>query len=248
VTDEHQRLVEDLAAYVLESLETAERVRVETHVANCLSCASLLGEYRAVVGALPLGLDPLAPPQAAWAAIRAGAREQRPRARAWVSVVSRSDWLRLARWPALAALVAALVVWNVTLQRELARHAPGPAPGPEVEALSRRPGRVVILAGTGEPGASARLFVAADGGHGHLAISGLNAVPRERTYQLWFFRTDTPPVSGAMFRVDARGLAWAKVTVPASFDEVRAIAVTEEPAPGSAAPTGRHLLDARPWR
>lgn len=157
-------------------------------------------------------------------------------------------WLRMAKWPALAALVASLVVWNVSLQQELTRRAPGPAPGPEVEALARRPGKVIILGGTGQPGASARLFVAADGGHGHLAIAGLSPLPRERTYQLWFIRAGASSISGATFTVGPLGRAWVKAAVPASLDDVRAIAITEEPAPGSAAPTGRHLLDAQPWR
>ena len=150
-------------------------------------------------------------------------------------------------WPVLTTLVASLLIWNVVLQRELTRRAPGPVPGPEVEALSRRPGRLVILAGTGQPGASARLFVAVDGG-GHLAISGLTPLPRERTYQVWFIRTGASAVTGGTFRVDARGLAWVKATVPASLDEVSAIAVTEEPAPGSVSPTGQHLLEAKAWR
>ena len=156
--------------------------------------------------------------------------------------------LRMARWPALAALVASLVIWNVLLQQELTRRAPGPAPGPEVEALARRPGKVIILGGTGKPGASARLFVAADGGHGHLAIAGLGPLPQERTYQLWFIRAGASSISGATFTVGPHGRAWVKAAVPASLDDVRAIAITEEPTPGSAAPTGRHLLDAQPWR
>jgi anti-sigma-K factor RskA len=146
-------------------------------------------------------------------------------------------------WPVLTTLVASLLVWNVVLQRELTRRAPGP----EVDALSRRPGRLVILVGTGQPGASARLFVAVDGG-GHLAISGLTPLPRGRTYQLWFIRTGASAVTGGTFRVDSRGLAWAKAGVPASLDEVRAIAVTEEPAPGSVSPTGQQLLEATTWR
>jgi hypothetical protein len=140
-----------------------------------------------------------------------------------------------------------LLIWNVTLQRELVRRAPGPAPGPEVEALSRRPDRIVILAGSGQPGASARIFVAVDGG-GHLAVSGLMPLPRERIYQLWFMRAASPAVSGATFGVDPHGRAWVKVAVPASLDDVRAIAITEEPAPGGSCPTGKHLLDALPWR
>jgi anti-sigma-K factor RskA len=144
----------------------------------------------------------------------------------------------------VAVLVAGLLIWNVALQWRIAY----PPYGPDVEALSRRPGRMVIFAGTGAPGASARLFVAVDGGHGHLAISGLRPLPRERTYQLWFLSAHASALTGATFGADARGRAWVKVTAPASLDEVRTMAITEEPAPGSSAPTGPHLLDARAWR
>ena len=190
--------------------------------------------------ALPLALDPVAPPPEAWPTIQAAARAaRRPRRDGTWAI------LRAVLWPAVAALVASLVIWNVTLHRELARRAPGPAPGPEVEALSRRPGRVIILAGTGAPGASARIFVAVDGG-GHLAVSGLPSLPEGRTYQLWFVRGAAPAVSGATFGVDRTGRAWVKVTVPATFDDVWTIVVTEEPAGGSAAPGGRPLLAAAP--
>jgi anti-sigma-K factor RskA len=247
VTEEHESYIENLAAYVLESLEGPDRARVENHVATCATCAGRVAEYRAVVGALPIGLDPVAPPPAAWVTIQAAAREHRSRARRPSSRTFVPAWLRAVKWPAVAALAASLLVWNVMLQGELTRRAPGPARGPEVEALSRRPGRIVILTGTGKPGASARIFVAVDGG-GHLAISGLNPLPRERTYQLWFVRTNAPAVTGATFNVDSRGVAWAKVTVPAALEGVQAIIVTEEPVPGSMAPTGPYLLNALPWQ
>ncbi|MGH6690426.1 MAG: anti-sigma factor domain-containing protein [Gammaproteobacteria bacterium] len=238
MTEEHTPNVEDLAAYALESLESDERDRVERHVAECSTCAPIVAGYRAVVGTLPVGLRPVPPPPRAWSTIRAAARPPQPRRRRWTRAIA---------WPALAAAAASLLVWNVILHGELARRSPGPAPGPDVEALSRRPGRLVIFAGTGVPGANARLFVAVDGG-GHLAVSGLRVLPRERTYQLWFVRKGDSAASGSTFTVDASGRAWAKVTVPAPFDAVRTIMVTEEPVPGSGAPTGQHLLDALPWR
>ena len=237
--DEHARIVEDLAGYVLGSLDAEECTRVERHVAECRSCAQIVVEYRAVVGVLPVGLPPVPPPADAWSAIRAATRQPEPQ---------RREWRRAMAWPALAAVAASLLVWNVMLHRELTRRSPGPAPGPEVEALSRRPGRLVIFAGTGAPGAHARLFVAVDGG-GHLAVSGLPALPRERIYQLWFMRSARGPVvSGGTFSVDPSGRAWVKAAVPESFDAVYAIMVTEESAPGSPTPTGRHVLDALPWR
>ena len=246
MTEEHEHPSENLAAYVLGGLEGTERIGVESHVATCMTCASLLEQYRGVVGALPLGLDPVSPPAEPWGAIRAEVARRRLRGPGRARIKGLRHWRR-TMWPVLGALAASLLVWNVVLQRELTRRAPGPAPGPEVDALSRRPGRLVILVGTGQPGASARLFVAVDGG-GHLAISGLSPLPRERTYQLWFIRTGASAVTGGTFGVNARGLAWAKAGVPGSLDEVRAIAVTEEPAPGSVSPTGQQLLEATTWR
>ena len=245
MADEHP--IENLAAHALGSLEHAEREQVDAHVASCGACAARLRRFQGVVGALPLGLEPAPPPPDAWEAIRTTARQRRARQKLPARPAAVAGWLRLARWPALAAALAMLLVWNVTLQRELTRRAPGPAPGPEVEALSRRPGRVVIFAGTGKPGASARLFVAVDGG-GHLAVSGLSPLPRERMYQLWFVRSGSPAVTGAIFGVDDTGRAWVKVAVPASLEDVEAIAITDEPTPGGSTPTGPHLLDALPWR
>ena len=236
---------DDLGAYALGSLEDSEALRVESHVATCATCQNALAQHRAVAEALPLGLEPVAPPPEALAAIRAEIGLRRlPRTQPAMSG-ARPLWRR-AGWPALTALVASLLVWNIVLQRELSHRSPGPAPGPEVEALSRRPGRVVTFAGTGRPGASARLFVPVDGGQGHLAISGLSALPRGRTYQLWFVRTGSPTVTGGTFAVDARGVAWAKITIPPSLHDVRAISVTEEPAPGTARPTGDGLLEGKP--
>jgi anti-sigma factor RsiW len=238
VSDGH--VTDDLAAYVLGSLEPPERARLDAHLGSCERCAQRAAEYRAVAGTLPLALDPAVPPTAAWPAILEAARATRSRG------ASRPRaWLRAARWPAVAALVASLVVWNVTLQHELTRRAPGPAPGPEVDALSRRPGRIVVLEGTGAPQARARIFVAVDGG-GHLAVSGLRPLPRTRLYQLWFVRGGAPALSGATFGVDGTGRAWAKVTIPATLDGVTTVVITEEPAPGGATPSGTVLLEARP--
>jgi anti-sigma-K factor RskA len=241
VTEEHEHPIEDLAAYALGALEEPERIRVEHHLGTCSTCASSLEQYRGVVGALPLGLEPVPPPAEAWAAIRAEAARRRPRHAEQARIKGRPGWRRVM-WPVLSALAASLLIWNVVLQLELTRRPPGP----EVEALARRPGRLVIL--TGPAGASGRLLVAIDGLHGHLATAGLQPLAAHRIYQLWFVRPGAPSMTGGTFRVDSRGRAWATITVPVSLDEARVIGVTEEPAPGSAAPTGIYLLEAKTWR
>jgi anti-sigma-K factor RskA len=245
VADNVEHVMDELAAYVLGSLDDSERRHVEAHVETCPTCSHRLEAYRAIVGVLPAALPSVQPPVAAWTAIRAAAMKRRGPVTQWVRSAALPAWIRAVKWPALATAAAALLAWNLALEWRLAH----PPYGPEVEALSRRPGRMVIFNGTGVPSANARLFVAIDGGHGHLAVSGLQPLQAGRTYQLWFFRRSAPAASGATFNVDARGRAWVKVTVPAPFNDTHAIAVTEETAPGSpAAPTGPHLLDAQPWR
>jgi anti-sigma-K factor RskA len=241
VTEDHEQLIADLAEYALGSLEGPDRLRVETHLASCGTCASRLEEYRVVLGALPLGLEPVAPPARALASICAAARLQQPDAPARPRILATWRW---ATWPLVAGLVVGVLLWNVWLQREVSLRPPGP----EVEALARRPGRLVILAGADAPEASARLLVAVDGHHGHLAIAGLRPLPPGRTYQLWFLPASALPVTGGTFAVDAGGRAWATITVPISLDEARVIAITEEPSSGSKAPTGTYLLEAYAWR
>ena len=237
MTEPEVHLLDDLAAYVLESLPDSERGRVEAHVASCVTCARRLDEYRGIVGLLPFGLKPVTPPSDAWAAIHAAARRQ-PRAG------NVRPLLRRAMWPALTAIAASLLIWNVMLQREVNRHASGP----QVEALAHRPGRLVILTASGMPTASGRLLVAIDGIHGHLAVAGLRPLGPGRVYQLWFVRPGALAGSAAAFTVDGRGRAWVSITVPMPLDDTRVVMVTEEPAPGSVTPTGPGLIEATSWR
>ena len=110
--------------------------------------------------------------------------------------------------------------------------------------LARLPGgQIVNLNGTGVPSASARLYVVENGRRAELTADALPPLPAGRVYQLWFSEPNQPPRTGGAFGVDPRGNASVRVTVPTPLERVRAISVTQEPAPGLAAPTGVHLLD-----
>jgi anti-sigma-K factor RskA len=234
--DDHP--VDDLAAYALGSLDSRDQSRVESHLAGCARCGSDLHDYRAVLAFVSMSLPPVAPPPEAWSVVRAATRPGRRAPR------SRSPLWRRVAVPALTAVAASLVIWNVVLQRDLARYTTGP----QIEALARRPGRMVILSAPGATAGSARLFIATDGGHGHMAVAGLRALPPGRTYQLWFLLRDASARSGGVFNVDARGRVWATVDPPASLDETQALVVTDEPVPGNTAPQGQRVLQATSWR
>jgi anti-sigma-K factor RskA len=241
MNDEHDMVKGELAAYALDALDGADRARVERHLGDCAACQRELLEHQALLGLLPHQLDLAAPPPTAKAALLAKARAGRaaPRAGLWDRLRPPAPALR---WAAAGLVIAGLLGWNIHLQRQAANVETTVS----VEALATLPdGRIVALLGTGRPAATARLFVTSDGRQGQLVIAGLPPLPPDRTYQLWFARPGQPTVTGGAFLVDGRGEGIATVTIPAPLDQVRAIAVTEEPAPGSPAPTGEHLLDAR---
>lgn len=242
MTGPREHVIPELADYVLGALDAPDRSRVNAHLAACATCAERLTEYEAVIGSLAFALPAVPPPAEAWPTIREASRRRRSRTRSGAALDRR--WLRAARWSAVAAVVAGLVVWNVGLQHQVARDAEGP----QIEKLARRPGRLVILAGTAEPQASARLFAAVDGRGGHMAVAGLKRLPAGRVYQLWFLRSTAPAASAATFPVDEDGRAWVVVKIPRALDDTDAIVVTVEPAPGSTTPTGPPLLEATHWR
>jgi anti-sigma-K factor RskA len=244
VTDSHEAWLDDAAAYVLGTLDAPGRARMDAHVRTCPVCTQRIDEHRRVLAALPYALPAGDLPATLRASILARARAStRPRRRAsppphaWATRL----WRPLA-WAAAALVIITLGLWNVELRQRLA----GIGEPLEVGRLARLPvGPVVELVGTGTPGASARLYVTADGQRGELAVAGLPALGSDRVYQLWFARAGEAPISGGPFTVNPRGEAIVPVAVPLPLAEVRAIAITEEPAPGVRAPTGKHLLDRR---
>jgi anti-sigma-K factor RskA len=244
VTDVGQHVVDDLAAYAVGSLESHEHARIDAHVATCAPCRSRLDEYRALIGTLPLALTPVTPPPDLWEAIRSNARRRRSFRPAWKRLAIGAGRFRAARWAAPAVVVGWLVASNVRLHDELERYAQGP----QVEKLARRPARLIVLAGTGRPQASARVFAAIDGQSGHMAITGLAQSSPGRVYQLWFLPKTMPARSAATFTVDREGRAWVVIAVPTTLEETRSLIVTEEAAPGSTTPTGPALVEAHEWR
>lgn len=256
---------DELAAFALEALNRDELARVAAHVNNCAQCGPLVDQYREVLGLLPHALPLQIPPVEAKSALLTRARAERGAVRsAAVTNVTPlreapsqpgpsrettarrggrlADVLRALGGAAAAAAISGLLFWNVQLQQQLSRlqHQS------DIEWLARLPdGRIIPLAGTGAPTASARLFVGSNGERAQLAVDGLPPLAQDRVYQLWFARPGQPTITGGTFVVHA-GQDLAAVTIPAPLDQVSAIAVTEEPMPGSPGPTGQHLLDGRP--
>ena len=80
------------------------------------------------------------------------------------------------------------------------------------------------------------------GGHGQLIVSKLPPPAQGRIYELWLQHGSSTPAPSTLFSVNSHGTA--DVGVPGDLHGVSHILVTDEPAGGSASPTGKPLIVA----
>jgi anti-sigma-K factor RskA len=70
----------------------------------------------------------------------------------------------------------------------------------------------------------------------------LPSVASDKSYQLWFVPVVGDPVSATVFNTDANGGAEIEIDVPPNVTEIKAAAVTTEPAGGLPQPSGEFAL------
>jgi anti-sigma-K factor RskA len=98
------------------------------------------------------------------------------------------------------------------------------------------------LPGTAEaPQARARLLGSPAEQMAVLIVSGLEPLPPERDYQLWFLREGKPEGS-AVFDVQRSGEGQILVHAPRQLGQYDLAAITPEPAGGSPGPTGPIII------
>ena len=141
------------------------------------------------------------------------------------------------------ALVVALV-WAVSLRAELdSSQEELAAAQAEIDTLRAQANATAYdLLPTADAPANANgtAFFALDG-TGVIFVANLDPAPEGRSYQVWYYpTTDSEPLPGATFQVDASGVGY--MLIPADVGLFTQITVTLEPEAGSAAPSGPLLL------
>ncbi len=224
--------VEELAgAYALGALPADNLRDVEEHLLSCSKHPDI-AEFSAIARNLALAAPDAEPPSALKARIMdivykesAGASAAAPRRR----VV---DWLkglipqRLAPAPALAgvlaAVVVALLVWNVSLQA-----GDDGAIERQFSAAGAARGSITYLP-------KQELAV--------LSVENLAPLPASQTYQVW-------TISGGAFTgagfLDVNESGRGASTISMRLSNGQIVAVTVEPVGGSAQPTTAPILEAR---
>ena len=101
--------------------------------------------------------------------------------------------------------------------------------------------KVIELASTQQRAPSGRMFWNPGTARWTFFAHSLPALRPGRDYQLWLI-TPAGPVSAGVFKPTPDGQASVEATYPLPRDQLRAIAVTEEPAGGLPAPSGTPLI------
>ncbi|TCJ19394.1 anti-sigma factor [Rubrobacter taiwanensis] len=208
-------------AYVLKALPEEEKREFETYLAAHPELQSEIDELATVADLLALGCEEHEPPpelrRNLLSLVEPEARRS-ARGALWPSLPARIraalSWQRLAAGMA-AVVLAGLLIWNVALMSQLQEQRTYELVSAETSAPV---GEIVHMEETGETVLMAR---------------NIPELPEDRTYEIWVIR-DGEPVPSGLFEVH-NGRAAAPVTTPIEGAEL--VAVTEEPAGGSPAPT-----------
>jgi anti-sigma factor RsiW len=232
----HEEARELLGAYALDAVEAEESVQVEDHLRECPRCRSeLAGLSEAAALLAHSGGDA---PGGVWERIAAETAGVQPAPALSLVIGDRSPAPKVAgrTWPirvlagaaAVAAAVAGIGVVHVsdrlnhvTAALAVSNRATAAAVDPDARHLA-----LTTWGGRIEAGAA----VLPDG-TGYVIPAGLAALPTSRTYQLWTILGGRPVSAGLLG--SAPGVTTFRMPAGTTV-----LAITDEPAGGSRAPTG----------
>ena len=233
-SDAHERYEDELAAYMLGSLEAGETAAFEEHLATCRRCQERERWLRASVDVLPASVEQVEPPPALRARLmdvvweEAGASQDatRPRHSARAARGPRA-WLgSLALRPATALAATVLI---------LAAGVAGYAIGTDESGTTK-------IAATGTSAAPQTTgTLVRSGDVGVLRVANLPQ-RQSRVYEVWLVQNGKP-LPSTLFQVKRDGTGAAGI--PKGLDDSTQMMVTSEPAGGSEQPTTQPLLSAR---
>jgi anti-sigma-K factor RskA len=256
----HDDLREQAAAYALGALTAEERLAYEAHLATCAECQAEVRSLGDVTVALAQTVPQVEPSASLRARIlaypsKSGASQPPSGEASGRAPSALPSWLALAASLALAAALGLYALQlrgrvetlEARLQDALARAQASESQTAEVRRVSNEmQSQIAVLtapdvtrvdlAGLAvAPSASARAFLSQSRGL-VLSASNLPPLPAGRTYQLWFITGQTPRGAGT-FQPDAAGSSSVLLPVDPGTPRPQVLAVTNEPAGGSLAPT-----------
>jgi anti-sigma-K factor RskA len=251
--DDHHELL--AAGFALDALEPSERNQFNALMRSCSVCARLASEYRSVAGLLPYSLEPMEASPGLRQRVLDAATATTPTAAAAApppprTGLGQAPWagpteLEVARrkrglfwalpFAALFAAVLGLGYWNYRLQQTVNEQAALIQSHQEVVEAIAAGGPQWSLAGTPSAPTASGVLLVDRGARPILLVHGLPELEPRQAYQAWVI-TGGVPVGAGLLRSDGRGGQHARLDRPLGSADT--VAVTIEPATGSASPTG----------
>lgn len=217
---DHTRWSDDLAAYLLGSLDPREATEFERHLEGCEHCREELRWLEPALHTLPEAVERQEPPpqlrEALMAEVYADARPEPKRAPA-----PRRRWLLK---PAVGFAVLALLVAGV-VGYEVGKDGGGDKGGAST-VVRQIDGMTVKMIQEGDAGT--------------LELVGVPQLPPGKVLEAWVERDGEVEAVPALFVPDRHGHA---ETTIADMSGVETVMVTEEPRGGSETPTGEPVME-----
>ncbi len=217
---DHTRWSDDLAAYLLGSLDPREAMEFERHLEACEHCQGELRWLEPAVHTLPETVKRQEPPrqlrEALMAEVYADARPEPQRAPA-----PRRRWLLK---PAVGFAVIALLVAGV-VGYEVGKD--GGDKGGGASTIVRQINGMTVT-------------MIQEGDGGKLELAGVPQPPKDKVFEAWVERDGEVEAVPALIVPDRNGHA---ETTIADMSGVKTLMVTLEPRGGSEAPTGEPVME-----
>jgi hypothetical protein len=267
----HDIVREMLALDALDALSPAERAELDRHLTTCAECTRDLAALRDAAASVGKSLPPRPMPAERSAAMRARLLSRAIEDRAGVTPIGARGSSptpaaaraparpTIARWLAAAALIIAIgaIAYAARLRSTIQQLSVARAElRDSASALERRladqkalldgltgPGvRVMDAGATNARQPYARMFWDQPAHRWTFVAYNLPPTAPGHTYQLWLVTRDQRKVSAGTFTPSDSGSAIVRATYALAPDSLAAIAVTNEPAGGSAQPTTTPFL------
>jgi len=228
-------------AYALDAIDGTERDRFEHHLHGCPSCDNEVRGLQETATRLAVAVAQAPPPSLKMTVLTAAARTRQhpPVVEVRPVLVPRPTWRPRLAVTAGAFASAVVIALGVTLGVQHSQLDQARSQQRQVAAALHAVGAEVVTERT-SLGGTATMVVATRLHKMVFTTSGLPALSPARVYQLWLLGPTGLATSAGLLRLQTGGRVAPVVAAgPASGDH---IAVTVEPAGGTAQPTTRPIV------
>jgi anti-sigma-K factor RskA len=226
----HDHWREEIAAYLLDSLEPGEAAGLERHLEGCVECRTELEWLRPAIQALPESVERVALAPALRARLMEEVRADARRSPAADGTIGKEGfWSRIGVGGGLGLRPIAVFASVALVVAAVAGYAIGGGAGSGA-------GTSTIVSGHA-PGVTAR--VVSNGDSGTLRLANVREIPSDKVLQAWVQREGQVVSAHSLFVADRNGTATAPIP---DMHGVEAVMVTAEPRGGSPQPTSEPIV------